>query len=237
MAFFKQNFIDRVTTVTAAWLNGIQEVVGAAAVAPEYSDEQIYSIGTLVSHDAQLYICSTTIATPEQWTAGHWTATSLESLLALKANTSDMALSIYPVGSIYMSVNDANPSTLFGGTWERITGKFLLAATDSGSSGASQAAGNTGGSATHSITTSEMPTHSHSISQQYLHRVDSTDNNYANFGDGGSLSGWDLQMASTNNAGVTRLGIPAHNTNDSGSGTAMSIMPPYLSVYVWKRTA
>lgn len=47
---------------------------------------------------------------------------------------------MYPVGSIYMSVNDVNPSTLFGGTWERIQDRFLLAA------GSTFAAGNTGGS-------------------------------------------------------------------------------------------
>ena len=33
---------------------------------------------------------------------------------------------VYPVGAIYMSVNSTNPSTLFGGTWEQIEGKFLL---------------------------------------------------------------------------------------------------------------
>lgn len=81
MAFFKQEFIDGVTVVTAAWLNGIQEVVGAAAVAPEYSSEQTYSLGTLVSNDSKLYICSTPIATPEAWNASHWTATSLQELL------------------------------------------------------------------------------------------------------------------------------------------------------------
>ena len=237
MAFFKQNFIDHVTVVTAAWLNGIQEVVGASAVAPEYSGEQIYSVGSLVSHDYQLYTCNTAIPTPEPWTLAHWTQTPLATLLNAKADKANIALSIYPVGSIYMSVNDTNPSTLFGGTWARITGKFLLAATDGGSSGASQAAGNTGGEATHAITTSEMPQHRHSVDQQYLHRLDSSDNNYANYGDGGSLSGWDLQIADSNNTGVTRLGIPSFNTNNSGSGNAMSIMPPYLSVYVWQRTA
>ena len=33
---------------------------------------------------------------------------------------------IYPVGSIYMSVNDTNPKVLFGGQWEKIEGRFLL---------------------------------------------------------------------------------------------------------------
>ena len=82
MAFFKQEFIDGVTVVTAAWLNGIQEVVGAAAVAPEYSSEQTYAVDTLVSHDSQLYICTTPIASPEEWTPGHWMATSLQALVS-----------------------------------------------------------------------------------------------------------------------------------------------------------
>lgn len=72
---------------------------------------------------------------------------------------------IYPVGSIYMSVNSTDPSTLFGGTWERITGSFLLAATDNGSSGASQAAGNTGGAATVTLTAAQsgVPAHAHGL--------------------------------------------------------------------------
>ncbi len=78
---------------------------------------------------------------------------------------------IYPVGSIYMSVNSANPGTLFGGSWERITGKFLLAATDNGSTGtdvqstASVAAGGSGGEASHSLSSGEsgVPAHSHGM--------------------------------------------------------------------------
>ena len=48
---------------------------------------------------------------------------------------------IYPVGSIYMSVNSTSPQTLFGGTWEQIKDTFLLA------SGTSYSNGATGGSA------------------------------------------------------------------------------------------
>ena len=35
---------------------------------------------------------------------------------------------IYPVGSIYMSVSGTSPATLFGGTWEQIQERFLLSA-------------------------------------------------------------------------------------------------------------
>lgn len=58
---------------------------------------------------------------------------------------------IYPVGSIYTSTVDIDPNTKFGGTWERIKDRFLLAAGDS------YAAGSTGGEATHRLIQSEIP--------------------------------------------------------------------------------
>ena len=64
---------------------------------------------------------------------------------------------VYPVGSIYWSSNNTNPGTLFGGTWTQIKDKFILAAGDSYSNGA------TGGAATVTLTVSNMPSHSHSI--------------------------------------------------------------------------
>lgn len=76
--------------------------------------------------------------------------------------------SVYPVGSIYMSVNAINPGTLFGGTWNQIKDKFLLACGDTYSNG------ETGGSATHTpsgsvgnhaLTTTEIPSHTHSYTK------------------------------------------------------------------------
>ena len=63
-------------------------------------------------------------------------------------------LDIYPVGSIYMSVNSTSPATLFGGTWAAIENTFLVAA------GSSYTAGSTGGAATHTHST---PNHTHTI--------------------------------------------------------------------------
>ena len=51
-------------------------------------------------------------------------------------NNSNISIDIfYPVGSIYMSVNDTSPNLLFGGKWEPIKDKFLLASGDLYSSG------------------------------------------------------------------------------------------------------
>src|SRR5574344_2262482 len=70
----------------------------------------------------------------------------------------------YPIGSIYISVNNTNPTTYFGGTWEQIKDKFLLCAGDS------YTAGSTGGNKTHyhsteshTLTINEIPSHGHTL--------------------------------------------------------------------------
>ena len=64
---------------------------------------------------------------------------------------------VYPVGSIYMSVNSTSPATLFGGTWEALGDKFLIGA------GTNHAAGATGGSETKTISTANLPSHTHGL--------------------------------------------------------------------------
>lgn len=132
---------------------------------------------------------------------------------------------VYPVGSIYMSVNSTSPATLFGiGTWERITGRFLLAATDGGSSGASQAAGNTGGSAD-----AIVPYHNHSMTSVLTSASVTIASNKA----GTATSGISDIMRDTNGIGTL---TSTNYAGSSGNATGAN-MPPYLSVYVWKRTA
>lgn len=65
--------------------------------------------------------------------------------------------SLYQVGDIYLSMNADDPSKRFGGTWERISGYFLI-----GADGQAFKAGSAGGSATKSLTLENMPSHSHS---------------------------------------------------------------------------
>lgn len=121
---------------------------------------------------------------------------------------------VYPVGSIYMSVNSTSPATLFGGTWKAIKGKFLL-----GADGSAYKAGNTGGEAAHTLTESEMPSHRHSIW-------------FPN--DGGEQS---AEIGYPNTGSKNTYYAEASKTSGTGGGAAHNNMPPYLAVYIWKRTA
>lgn len=121
---------------------------------------------------------------------------------------------VYPVGSIYMSVNSTSPATLFGGTWQAIQGKFLLGADSN-----VYKAGNTGGEATHTLTTREMPNHNHAV---FYPNAGAADHSApGNYPDGPSDS--------------TYFAVGSY-TSSEGGGEAHNNMPPYLAVYIWKRT-
>lgn len=72
-------------------------------------------------------------------------------------------LAAYPVGAYYISSSSTSPATLFGGTWTQITNRFILAA------GSSYSVGSTGGSATKTLTTDNLPSHSHSCGSAGSH--------------------------------------------------------------------
>lgn len=137
-----------------------------------------------------------------------WTTVSVPSLL-----------SIYPVGAIYISTVSTSPASLFGGTWEQLSGQFLLA------SSSTYTAGSSGGSETVTLTVDQMPSHQHK--PLYMDRTSYKLRNRGNFG-GGSYS-----------SAVTTEGTSNNNifTANTGGGKAHNNMPPYLAVYMWKRTA
>lgn len=125
---------------------------------------------------------------------------------------------IYPVGSIYMSVNESDPSTLFGGTWEQIKDTFLLSAGDIYEVGA------TGGEATHTLTVEEMPKHTHGAKIYESKGVTASENYSFNT----SANWWNDVYA--NNGRLLEI-------LSNGSSEPHNNMPPYLTVYMWKRTA
>lgn len=154
-----------------------------------------------------------------------------EGQFFLKTAEEDAELSIlkavYPVGSIYMSISNTNPNSLFGfGTWEQIQDTFLLAA------GSNYAAGSTGGEATHKLTSSELPKLSGTV-------------NFRHWGTGAPYTGATGIISSNGEISETSNGFSTNNTTDGyrqlkvsfGGDTAHNNMPPYLSVYVWKRVS
>lgn len=132
-------------------------------------------------------------------------------------------LSVYPIGSIYLSTNGTNPAELFGGTWQRLKDRFLLAAGDV------YAAGSTGGEAQHKLTVAEMPSHRHSSdSYQYGFPNGFTEkDNYCT---------WVNYGTSNNNAPNTAESGPLR-TSWVGGGQPHNNLPPYLAVYMWQRVA
>ncbi len=150
---------------------------------------------------------------------------------------------IYPVGSIYMSVSNTNPSLLFGGTWVAITDRFLIGASNT------YQVSSEGGSNTAALNVNNIPSHSHSVnintSSAGNHNHSSTtrqcmggtnQNNYTVMRPYGWSAGPDGSQIGTDTTGNHTHNVSG-NTGNTGSGESFSIMPPYLAVYIWKRTA
>ena len=132
---------------------------------------------------------------------------------------------IYPVGSIYMSVNNVSPATFLGGTWEQLKDKFLLGAGDTYSNG------ETGGEATHVLTEQEMPTHGNHLYKDYW------DQNKGNANKLYLSTATMSQYGSTPRGWLGKDGEVYPAGQDLGENQAHNNMPPYLVVYMWKRTA
>lgn len=118
-------------------------------------------------------------------------------------------LALYPVGAVYISANSTSPASLFGGTWESISGRFLLAADSTYS------AGSTGGEATHTLTVSEMPAHNHTV-----------------------FGGSEVTTVNTNSMAMSGERLTNYRmTGTEGGDQPHNNMPPYISVYMWKRVS
>lgn len=117
---------------------------------------------------------------------------------------------VWPIGSIYLSVDATDPATRFGGRWTRIENAFLLAASNA------HPAGERGGEETHVLTVDELPAHAHEQApMQYGH----------------DWLGTPGQWSASSSGSTTHQYVTAA----TGGGAAHNNMPPYLSVYVWQR--
>lgn len=169
--------------------------------------------------------------------SGKVTAQTLEAnALGANAQAAVKALisAAYPVGAYYWSGAPTDPGSFIGGTWEQITGKFLLASDDVLENGVIKTAGTyhvgaTGGEATHTLTVAEMPAHRHSLSvNEDTSLTLLADVTWAT----GDKSGFPITPAGNNVKGSFYM-----YANTVGDGTAHNNMPPYIVGYLWKRIA
>lgn len=122
---------------------------------------------------------------------------------------------LYPIGSIYMSVNSTNPGTLFGGTWTAWgTGRVPVGVDTSQTE--FNTVEKTGGEKKHTLTVAEMPSHDHNL--EY----------------GMNTLGAGNRVTVAASDGPYSSAAPITNT---GGGGAHNNLQPYITCYMWKRTA
>ena len=122
---------------------------------------------------------------------------------------------IFPVGAIYISLKDTNPSAFFAGTWEQLKGRFLVGVDSSDTD--FKTSGKTGGEKTHKLKVSELP------------------NFHLTFpvGTNATVSA-DYDRAASSFAGGTPKDL---STSSIGGDVAHNNLPPYIAVYMFKRVS
>lgn len=120
---------------------------------------------------------------------------------------------IYPIGAIYLTINETNPTALFGGTWVKIENAFLLGS-------GTRTVGTVGGSETHVLTVNEMPSHTHG--QTITAKRSGSGSTYASWSSSNVYGGTDGER---------------RNTLATGGGEPHNNMPPFFTVHMWRRTA
>lgn len=229
-----QKQIDELTGKINADTNAIDQIIkNTAQIETAGSATSAHSAGEYVMISNALYKVTASVAKGDTWTIGtNVTAANVGNEIAsLKSN---LAKTMYPVGSIYISVNATNPAALFGGTWEQIKGRFLLG---TGSNDANTTdwwgsewaghynvpAGELGGESMHTLTVDQMPSHTH---QAYA------DNNYSG-NRVGDTNPWKQSLVNRD----LHLLSDGYYFGFTGGNQPHNNMPPYLGVYMWKRTA
>ena len=240
------NFVDGQTLIEASWLNDVNEAVyNPASVTLPATSVTTTAISGISATDVQGVLAEivsdsatalagkqplntqlTTLAgiTAQQASDIAALSTFIGTLLSaadaaatrtLIGVSEVTALSSWPVGSVYTSFDSTSPATLFGGTWEAIAGRVIVGFD------AAQAefdtVGETGGAKTHTLSTAELPAHTHSLTTLTS--------------GGGSWSGFVYNVDAASTATATQ------NSNSTGSGVAHNNLQPYIVVYMWKRTA
>ncbi len=156
----------------------------------------------------------------------------------IKAVSDGILNRVYPVGSVYISFVYNSPANFIGGVWEQLTDAFLYASTSN--------IGIRGGEASHKLTVNELPSHQHKIPKlegstgtagEHSHKYGSSRDLAApgsNHGTAFQAEGYDTGASGAHQHSVT---TNESYTGYTGGTAAHNNMPPYIIVYMWKRTA
>ena len=142
-----------------------------------------------------------------------------------KNNNKCYAAPYWPIGSIYISVVNTNPSQWFGGTWVAFGTGRCLVGVDTSQSEFNKVM-KTGGSKTHTLTVNQMPKHSHTgriaVNQTVI----------------GPAKYW-FTPSGTTGAEITNSNVYSSSigTLDTGGNKPHNNLQPYITVYMWRRTA
>jgi hypothetical protein len=132
---------------------------------------------------------------------------------------------LYPVGAVYLDTLDVNPQTRFvGTTWVKISDGVFLAGvgtgTDTNGVNKTISPGSNAGEYQHTLTTNEIPAHSHRV------RNGTGGENTDTLRDGNGFSGMDS---------ILEYGSYSNIIEETGGSLAHNITPPSFGVYIWKR--
>ncbi|MBI5964945.1 MAG: hypothetical protein HY863_15810 [Chloroflexi bacterium] len=150
------------------------------------------------------------VVTGQMMSAANWNAWVVDNMNYLLGKVD----ALFPVGSILISVSPTNPGTSLGfGTWAAFGTGRTLVGIDTGQT-EFDVVEETGGAKTHTLSTAEMPAHTHNVSLP---------NSSSSVAAGGTS--------------VPSMATSSYATSSAGSGGAHNNLQPYIVVYMWKRTA
>jgi len=222
-----QNMNDRLNNLGGGSTGGSGESVDTSVIDDLQSQinenkTQISSVNTKATNNEILINTNTSLI--NQYSTNM-------SNLTNKSSSDNVFLKTYPIGSIYVSTSSANPGNTFGGTWVSFgTGRTLVGVDSSQTEFATVE--KTGGEKTHTLTVDEMPSHNHlyeystdnglTYSSTQSFGIDGTYTQPYYFGGSNSVSSYESYKGRIGYTG----GSKAHNN-----------LQPYITVYMWKRTA
>ena len=215
-------------------------------VSDVYDSTSTYAVGDYCIYENTLYKCTTAISTAEEFDSSKWTVASISyefkritNELSNKLNsnkviqengtasTSNVYSSkaiqnilnkIHPVGTIKMTTVNTNPGTYLPGTWVAWGSGRVPVGVDT-SQTEFNTVEKTGGEKTHQLTVDEMPRHSHQAKNKYLVNGD---------------TGTACALPSNDGVGTTENWTEISQT---GGDKAHNNLQPYITCYMWKRTA